>query len=156
MAVGNETYKGTLEFRSLFVDKNTKNYSSDNFNRYKELLHETSALHQEYDPLSRYPWASRSDKWKKILAPIWKAFQENGAVQDPGTATGEGVKMYLRKNGKCYNLKKPIDGGMHISPRPKLTGVYADGLDLRRRGSGVLCGEGLILGKTFLSKTFHY
>ena len=111
------------------------------------MLHETSALHQEYDPLSRYPWASRSDKWKKILAPIWKAFQENGVVQDPGTATGEGVKMYLRKNGKCYNLKKTIDGGMHISPRPKLTGVYADGLYLCRRGSGVLFGKGLILEK---------
>ena len=43
--------------------------------------------------------------------------------------------------------KKPIDGGMHISPRLKLTGVYADGLYLHGRGSGVLCGEGFILGK---------
>ena len=36
---------------------------------------------------------------------------------------------------------------MHISPRPKLTGVYGDGLYLRRSGSGIRAGEGFILGK---------
>ena len=73
-------------------------------------------------------------------------------MEDPAASTstsveGEGIKMYLRKNGKCYDLKKTMDGGMHISPRPKLTGVYGDGLYLRRPGSGILGGEGLILGR---------
>ena len=68
-------------------------------------------------------------------------------VEDPDASTeGEGIKMYLRKNGKFYNLKKTTDGGMHISCRPKLTSVYADGLYLKR-GSAIHVGEGLILGK---------
>ena len=154
MVVGDETYEGTPGFWSLVVEKNPRNFTPDDFNRYKELLYETSALHQEYNPLSHYPRANKSIKWKKILAPVWRDFQEIGVVEDPAASSstssveeGEGIKMYLRKNGKCYDLKKTMDGGMHISPRPKLTGVYGDGLYLRRPGSGILGGEGLILGR---------
>ena len=148
MVVGDETYEGTPGFWSLVVEKNPKNFTPDDYNRYKELLHETSALRQEYDPLSHHPRANRSKKWKKILGPIWREFQEAGVVEeDPDTTVeGEGIKMYLRKDGKCYELKKTMDGAMHISPRPKLTGVYGDGLYLRRPGSGIFGGEGLILG----------
>ena len=56
------------------------------------------------------------------------------------------LRCIYEKNGKCYNLKKTIDGGMHISCRPKLTSVYADGLYLKR-GSAIHVGEGLILGE---------
>ena len=148
MVVGDETYEGTPGFWSLVVEKNPRNFTPDDFNRYKELLHETSALYQEYDPLSHHPRANKSKKWKKILGPIWREFEETGVVEDPGTTSveGEGIKMYLRKDGKCYDLKKTMDGAMHISPRPKLMGVYGDGLYLRRPGSGILGGEGLILG----------
>ena len=40
-----------------------------------------------------------------------------------------------------------MNGAMQISPRPKLTDVYGDGLYLRHPGSGIFVGEGLILGK---------
>ena len=146
MVVGDETYQGTPGFWSLVVEKNPKNFTPDDYNRYKELLHETSAMYQEYDPLSHRPRANRSKKLKKILAPIWREFQEAGVVEEDSDAEGEGIKMYLRKDGKCYELKKTMDGAMHISPRPKLTGVYGDGLYLRRPGSGIFGGEGLILG----------
>ena len=72
---------------------------------------------------------------------------ESGYDADTSRINGEGIMMYLRKDGKCYDLKKTMDGAMHISPRPKLTGVHADGLYFRRPGSGVFCGNGLILGR---------
>ena len=154
LVVGDETYKGTAGFWSLVTEKNPRNYTSDDLDRYKELLHETSALHQDYDPLSSYPRASKSNKWKRVLAPIWNEFRKTGVVEDydaitdvDDNADGDGIKMYLRKSGKCYNLKKTKDGGMHISSRPKLTSVYADGLYLRRPNSNIRRGEGLILGK---------
>ena len=154
LVVGDETYEGTAGFWSLVTEKNPRNYTSDDLDRYKELLHETSALHQDYDPLSSYPRASRSNKWKRVLSPIWNEFRETGVVEDHDAITdvdaindGDGIKMYLRKSGKCYNLKKTKDGGMHISSRPKLTSVYADGLYLRRPNSNIRRGEGLILGK---------
>ena len=150
MVVDDETYEGTPGFWSLVVEKNPKAFTPTDYKRYKELLHETSALHQEYNPLSHYPRANKSKKWKKILGPIWREFQEEGIVDEKeqeSKVEGEGIKMYLQKGGKCYNLKKTEYGGMHISPRPKLTGVYGDGLYLRRSGSGIRAGEGLILGK---------
>ena len=154
LVVGDETYEGTAGFWSLVTEKNPRNYTSDDLDRYKELLHETSALHQDYDPLSSYPRASKSNKWKRVLAPIWNEFRKTGVVEDydaitdvDDNADGDGIKMYLRKSGKCYNLKKTKDGGMHISSRPKLTSVYADGLYLRRANSNIHRGEGLILGE---------
>ena len=62
---------------------NKQNYTQDDLDRYKELLHETHVLHQDYDKYSRYPRANRSKKWVKILAPIWREFSEHGIVQDP-------------------------------------------------------------------------
>ena len=98
MVVGDETYKGTIGFWSLVVLKSPHSYTTDDLNRYKELLHETSAMHQEYDPLSHHPRANRYKKWKNILSPIWKEFQWKGVVEDPDTTIeeGEGIKMYLR------------------------------------------------------------
>ena len=55
---------------------------------------------------------------------IWREFQEDGIVKgEDGDKSGEGIKMYLQKEGKCYDLKKTVNGAMQISPRPKLTGV---------------------------------
>ena len=106
-------------------------------------------MHQEYNHLSHYPRANKSKKWKKILAPIWREFQEEGIVDEASESDvlGNGIKMYLQKEGKCYDLKKSVDGAMQISPRPKLTGVCGDGLYLRYPGSGIHSGEGFILGK---------
>ena len=45
----------------------------------------------------------------KIPAPIWREFQEEGIVEEPEQESrvgGEGIKMYLQKGGKCYNLNK--------------------------------------------------
>ena len=148
MIVGDEIYKGTPGFWSLVVEKNPKTFTPTDYKRYKELLYETSALHQEYNPLSHYPRANKSKKWKKILAPIWREFQEDGIVkEEDDDKSGEGIKMYLQKEGKCYDLKKTMNGAMQISPRPKLTGVCGDGLYLRFPGSGIHTGEGFILGE---------
>ena len=63
-----EDYVGTPGLWSLFIDKVPKNYDERNLEQYKQLLHETSALYQDYDPYNK----SRSKKWTNILGPIWK------------------------------------------------------------------------------------
>ena len=55
--------------------------------RYKELLHETHALHQDYYKYNRRPRANRSKKLTHILSPIWKKFTEHGIVQDEDSDT---------------------------------------------------------------------
>ena len=165
MLIDGETYAGTPGFWSLVTRKVPKNYTPDDLDRYKELLHETHALHQDYDKYSRRPRSNRSKKWTKILAPIWKEFTEHGIVQDENsdsededsdgydTATeeeekeGHGMKMYLQKNGRCFALDKTTDGAIKFRPRPKLAGVHGNGLYLRR-GGDIYHGEGLLLGKS--------
>ena len=161
MVIDGEIYEGTPGFWSLVVQKVPKNYTDEDLNRYKELLHETHVLHQDFDPYVRYPRANKSKKWKKILGPIWKEFTEQGIVQNEADDSinagyetapedfkeGQGVKMYLQKNGRCFALNKTTDGGIKLLPRPKLAAVPGDGLYLRR-GSGIYHGEGLLLGKS--------
>ena len=159
MLVGDVTFSSTPGFWSLVTERYPRNYTSKDLSSYKELLHETNALYQEYDPSTNRPRASSSHKWKMILTRIWQQFKETGVVTmdefdnesgydaDTSRTNGEGMKMYLHKDGLSYDLKKTRDGAMHISPRPNLTDVYGDGLYLRRAGSGLIYnGEGLLLG----------
>ena len=75
IAVNGRVYKGTPGLWSLITDRNPKEYTYDDYNTYKEILYVTSPLHQHYDPNSRYPRASKSKKWKNLLASIWSDFQ---------------------------------------------------------------------------------
>ena len=161
-------YNGTAGLWSLITDKTPKGYDVRDLERYKELLHETSAMHQHYDPRNKYPRASRSKKWIHILSPIWNDFQMTGLVSsdeeddddeidDSGEeeeyynnrslldeSDGDGIKMYLQKDGRCFGFEK-CGRGVKFTPRPRLAGIRGNGLYLRA-GSSIYPGEGLLLG----------
>jgi len=196
-----EVYDGTPGLWSLITDKSPSGYTDEDHGRYKELLHETSAMHQHYDSRDPYPRASGGKKWKHILTPIWNEFQLTGVVSPSGDdadsidgtvvnressddysdsddddysdiatskssehntgdddyfhsasenelSVGNGVKMYLQKDGRCFHLQKSgvgVGRGMTLTPRPRLAGVRGDGLYLRV-GSSIYDGHRLILG----------
>ena len=179
--IDGEVYNGTPGLWSLITDKTHKQYDNGDLERYKELLHETSAMHQNYDSRSRYPRASGSKKWTQILAPIWNEFEMTGVVtstndddetdsidgtlvdkdgaddedefhdsrtmfddDDRKSADGDGMKMYLQKDGRCFDVQK-TGRGITFTPRPKLAGIRGNGLYLRV-GSDIYDGHGLILG----------
>ena len=157
--VGDVTFPATPGFWSLVTDKEPRDYTSEDLSLYKELLYETDALYDKYDPSTHYPRSSGSYKWTTVLGPIWREFRKSGVVvpadnldesgydADTSRIIGEGIKMYMQKDGISYDLKKTRDGAMHISPRPNLTGAYGDGLYLRSAGSGIVHREeGRILG----------
>ena len=60
------------------------------------------------------------------------------------SSNGDGIKMYLQKQGRCFGLEK-CGNGLRFIPRPKLAGIRGDGLYLCI-GSGIYDGRGLILG----------
>ena len=142
MEVGDEIYEGTPGFWSLVTEKHPTGFTESDLARYKELLHETSALHHDYDMFEAYPRASKSKKWRNILGPIWNEFKDTAVVKDAEEedadessfftgddtnvddddleTSGNGVKMYLQKKGRCYALNKTMDGGIKLRPRPKL------------------------------------
>ena len=107
MLIDGETYPATPGFWSLVTRKMPKNYTQDDLDRYKELLHETHVLRQDYDKYSRYPRANRSKKWAKILAPIWREFTEQGIVQDDADSDGEDGQI---NNVKMVDQDEDSDG----------------------------------------------
>ena len=90
------------------------------------------------------------------MRPIWNEFQHSGVVvedddddaddaDDEKQKTGDGVKMYLQKQGRCFRLERNGSTGMTLTPRPRIANIHDDGLYVRV-GSGVYDGRGLILG----------
>ena len=75
ITVNGKVYEGTPGLWSLITDTNPKGYSFEDYINYKDILYDTNALYQHYDENSPYPRASRSTKWKKLLATIWNVFK---------------------------------------------------------------------------------
>ena len=150
--VDGEVYVGTPGLWSLIVDERPKGYDNNDFERYKELLHETNVLRREFNSSTNLPRASKSKKWTKLLSHVWTEFKrrdvsDSDSEDEYETASvgGDGLKMYLQRDGHCFNLKRK-GNGMYVTPRPQLSGTRGqDGLFVRA-GSNLYDGEGLLLG----------
>ena len=68
-------YHGTSGLWSLVTDKDPDGYDEIDYRWCTDLPHQTDALYQGFDRHTRYPRASRSKKWTKILRPIWNEIQ---------------------------------------------------------------------------------
>ena len=161
IVIDDEVYVGTPGFWSLVTEKQPVDYSSKDYERYVELLHETNVLYRNNNTESSYPRASRSKKWKNILRPIWENFQEQGLgseddaegdeEDDFQSITGDGVdpipgcKIYLQKKGRCFNVRAN-GNGINFLPRPPLAGMPRDNGLFLRVGTSVYDGKGLLLG----------
>lgn len=76
-------YRGTPGLWELLVmDKPDQDIiSSEDLRNYSEILIKTSAIRQKNNPNSSRPKASRSEKWTKIIKPIWETraqYEGNG------------------------------------------------------------------------------
>ena len=124
-----EVYVGTSGLWTLITDKSPKTYTKEDYERYKELLHESNVMYRDYDPKSSYPRANRSTKWNEVLRPIWEESQQKGIVRsddDDKYFSADG--LYLQKNGHCFNIRRICTGRM-------LAVVYGNGLYIRRGSS---------------------
>ena len=167
----------TPGFWNLVTNKNPDaNYTTNDYERYKELLWETSALHQHYDPDNQYPRASGSKKWKKFLRPIWNEFQSEGILPDDdyendydddvhesedwdrdATQHGDGILKINRRFRLCGGRKTYLQknkrcfhvqkSGNGILFTPRPRLAGVRGDGMYlRAGSSVYTGEGLLLG----------
>ena len=97
--IDGEIYMGTPGLWVLITERNPKEYSSEDYELYKELLYERKVLYRDYDPRSSYPRGNKSKKWTKILRPIWDEEEE----ENHSTILGNGLyRTYLQ--GRCFNV----------------------------------------------------
>ena len=170
LLIGEQAYVVTPGLWSLITEKQPDGYSKEDLHAYKAILHDAAVLHQDFNPENNLPRASRSKKWKDILSPMWLQIKldeghdsdesertlmemENSMEDTSGSGVGGGEflrdgKMFLRKDGMCYRVKKAHGNGLYFRKNPPylLPGINYDGLFVKHKGR-VYNGEGLILGK---------
>ena len=71
--IDDEKFTGTPGLWDLIMLKEPpeKSYSDKEFKDYVKILRKTHVLHQGNNPNNPYPESSKSNKWNKILGPIW-------------------------------------------------------------------------------------
>ena len=72
-------YPGTSGLWELIVSKNPKEgiYSEDDYINYINLLIQTNTIHRNNNPNSPYPKSSSSEKWNKLISPVWEHIRES-------------------------------------------------------------------------------
>ena len=76
--VDNTIFEGTPGFWELVTSKNPKpeNYTEKDLNKYQQLVILTNTAYRNNNPNQNKPKASKSNKWKNIIKPIWEAIKE--------------------------------------------------------------------------------
>ena len=162
--IQNEVYHGTPGLWSLITDTNRDaidgvGQTDDDYDQYMNILYQTSALNQDYDPENSYPRASRIWKWRKILKPIWNRFKkekyDDASDTEYQSPSGSGLKLvvhhpiphcrvYLHKNGQCCSVLVTKNGkGLYLTPYTSNGSSSGDGLFIKA-GRTLYKGEGLL------------
>ena len=68
----------------LITSRDPMYFNENDKHEYERLMIKTGVIHRDDDPKNPHPKASRSDKWKKIVGPIWyksQGFSEENAIK---------------------------------------------------------------------------
>ena len=102
--VDNTIFEGTPGFWELVTSKDPKkeNYTDEDLSKYQRLVILTNTAYRSNDPTQNKSKASKSNKWKDIIKPIWEAIKEQEDEEykefeedeDPKPSTsGDGLKI---------------------------------------------------------------
>ena len=96
--IEDKEYKGTKGLWELIIFDEPDNYTEDDYLNYINLLVQTNTIHRGNNPDNTHPKASKSDKWDKLISPVWdhisnskKPLKRKRRQQDP--ITGEGLTI---------------------------------------------------------------
>ena len=72
--IDDKEYPGTKGLWELIISKKPQEgiYTGDDYLNYGRILKQTNAIYQGNDPNNTKPKSSSSDKWKKLIKPIWE------------------------------------------------------------------------------------
>lgn len=96
--LNNKTYKGTQGLWRLLsyteaVESNL--YNPEDFVTYKNILLETDSIYQNNDKTTGKPKSSAGEKYKRIIAPLWKEICNNKKLQTENNVhEGSGLINY--------------------------------------------------------------
>ena len=78
-------FEGTPGFWELVTstNPNPENFTEEDLNKYQQLVILTNTAYRRNDPKQNKPKASKSNKWKNIIKPIWEAIKEQKEDEEP-------------------------------------------------------------------------
>ena len=78
-------FEGTPGFWELVTSKNPnpENFTEEDLTKYQQLVILTNTAYRENNPKQNKPKASRSNKWKNIIKPIWEAIKAQEEDEEP-------------------------------------------------------------------------
>ena len=98
--IKDKIYPGTTGLWELIVRKELPKteYTEEDYLNYGRILKQTNAIYRDYNSNSNIPNSDKTDKWKKLIKPIWEDIKsEKGKGKGkgdpkPGTS-GTGLKI---------------------------------------------------------------
>ena len=76
---------------------------------YEGILRQTNALHEDFNPNSKYPRSSATWKWRSILSPIWEKYKKE--------TYGEGLifnRLIRKRSGKGFKMRNGVSKKGHL------------------------------------------
>ena len=82
ITVKGKEYEGTPGLWELLIMKSPNNtiYTTEDLANYAKILHDTSAMKHNHNPLSMKPKSSKGQKYKEIIRPIWDDIYSGNGV----------------------------------------------------------------------------
>ena len=74
--IGDKKYTGTPGLWDLIMNEDPQNFTEEDYLDYGKILKQTNAIYQGNNPKQNYPKSSKSNKWKKLIKPIWEKIKE--------------------------------------------------------------------------------
>ena len=108
-----KTYIGTPGLWELITSNNPKIFNEDDYINYRDLLIQTNTIYQGNDSNKTNPKSSKSEKWEKLIKPIWAYIKESKKPPEGGKGKGKGKGRKKRQedpqpgtsSAKGYGLK---------------------------------------------------
>ena len=100
--IDDKVYPGTPGLWELIIspDPQEGEITDEDYNDYVRILKQTNAIYQKNDPNTKKPRSSKSNKWKKLISPIWEDIKKRKAEakdeedEDPQPSTsGTGLTI---------------------------------------------------------------
>ena len=110
-----KTFEGTKGFWELVTSKDPKEYTEEDLSKYKQLIILTNTAYRGNDPNQNKPKSSGSNKWKKIIKPIWEVIKKPEKTEEEYKEFEEPDDPQPGPSGTDSQTETP-GGGLKILP----------------------------------------
>ena len=108
-------YIGTPGLWELITSFTPQNFTEEDYINYRDLLIQTNTVYRGNDPNKTSPKSSKSEKWEKLIKPVWDYIKESKKPPEGGKGKGKGKRQGKRQ-------EDPQPGPSGTDPQTEIPG----------------------------------